>query len=128
MSALTKALGLLLLLLLLVPATAQEQPGEDDPDADPEVVEVDDDKAKEMLAALEEAEDTRDEAQIAAAIKPFLTARNQKFVKPLGKLAKHKSEAVRLAATRALGSQAPAKKAGPSSATSSAPALRRSFA
>ena len=65
-----------------------------------------------MLAELDKAVDTKDPNTILKALEPFITASNEKFLKPVEKLSKHKSRNVRVMATHVLGSQPPAKKAG----------------
>jgi hypothetical protein len=80
---------------------------------DPEVVAVDKEKAKELLDALEAAKKTKEREKILDALEPFVTMRNEKFIKPLDKLTKHKDASVRVLTVRALGSQAPAKKIVP---------------
>jgi len=65
-----------------------------------------------MLKELDEAVDTKDPNTILKALEPFITASNEKFLKPVEKLSKHKSRNVRVMATHVLGSQPPAKKAG----------------
>ena len=80
---------------------------------DPEVVSIDDEKAKELLKALDDASDTNDANLIIAAIEPFVTSRHDDSVKVLEKLARHRDLAVRAVAVKALGSQEPAGKIGP---------------
>ncbi len=114
MNAPATILALLALLALSpVPLFAQEAGEEVDADADPEVTAVDDDKAREMLGALKAAEKSRDVAKIMKELELFITSRNAKFVKPLGKLASNKVMHIRIQATKALGSQEPRKKVGP---------------
>ncbi len=108
------ALLLLLLVPLPMPISAQEATEDAVEDADPEVVAVDEEKAKAMLTVLKAAEKSRDTKALLVALESFVVARNEKFVKPLGKLAAHKMMHVRILAVKALGSQKdPVKKVGP---------------
>ncbi len=103
-------------LLLLSPVAfgqGEEYVAPPDMEPDPEVVVVEDEEAKKLLDALAVAEKTRELPKIGAAIDAIVLARNEKFVKPLGKLTKHRAEALRVAAVKALGSQVPMKKIGP---------------
>jgi hypothetical protein len=103
------------LLLVGSPAHAYAQAGKDSKeDADPKVVEADKEQAKLLLDRLEKAKkDKKNTNGIVKAIEPLVTRSNEKFVKPLDKLAKHREVSVRVMAVRALGSQVPAKKVGP---------------
>ena len=115
----------ILLALVVFPAPGRAQ-DDDDGDAggfveqarkklpaDPVVVDVDDEAAKKMIKAAEDAEDEKDPGALVAALEPFLTARHEDFLKVLDKMAKNRSETVRLVAIKAMGSQAPADKVGP---------------
>lgn len=114
MNAPTTILILLALLALMpLPLLAQEAAEEVVEEADPEITEVDDDKAKAMLEELKVAEKSRDTAIIMKALEPFITSRNERFLKPLGKLAANRVMDIRIRATKAIGSQEPVKKVGP---------------
>lgn len=111
--------ALLVIALGVTSAYPRDPFAEDDPvaekeklPADPEVVAVEDDKAKEMLEALDEVSGSRDSNLIIVALEPFVTSRNEDFLKPLEKLTKHRDHAVRIMAVKALGSQEPQKKVG----------------
>ncbi len=81
---------------------------------DPVVRTLTKEQAKPLLSDLDDAVGTKDVNKIVAALKKLVTARNEKFLKPIEKLTKHRRYAsVRVMATRALGSQTPVKKVGP---------------
>jgi hypothetical protein len=113
MKSLATILALLFLLLLSMPLLAQESEDPNEIEADPEVEAVDDEKATEMLEELKAAEKSREVPKIMATLEKFITSRNGKFLKPLRKTASHKVMAVRIQATKAIGSQEPVKKVGP---------------
>ncbi|MHC4923468.1 MAG: HEAT repeat domain-containing protein [Planctomycetota bacterium] len=71
----------------------------------PEVEEVDNDRANEILDLLAKAKKTKEEEQIVAAIDAMVTARHKKFLSPLKKLVTDRRHTVAAAAVYALGSQ-----------------------
>lgn len=72
----------------------------------PEVLEVkDDDEARALRDALDDALGTRDEEKVLAALRPFVTKRHKSFVAPLKKLVVDRRDAVAEVAAAALGSQ-----------------------
>jgi len=86
-------------------ARTQDKPAEPKPGTFPEVADADDDKARELLDALEKALDGKDEEKIQAALKPMINLRNKKFVGDLKKLLTDKRDEVAALAAHALGSQ-----------------------